>query len=677
MNLNYRSCHTCIPRKRRGKHTHTHTFHSAPINSRLNVVVRSPTPFGLGGNGCWPFRGFQLPRALPFIFALCFRLNDRRRAAHTIYKIGRLFSLFLFSYPTLARLRLLILLLLLMSGNVHPNPGPIFPCSVCAGNVTWRGRSVQCCVCSKWVHLRCSQLSLSQFRALGSSHSWSGPPCRNTVTHSLDSSDMYTSTVESGPPPSTDAALTHHPRLQISYPSSAHSISPSFAPSPPSLAPSRPSTPPASSPPPDSLRVLQWNAGGLRARSTELLHFLSSHPVDLICIQEFNLNSSSSFRIPGFSALRSDRTHSRSGILTPDATHASGGVVIFVRQGLSFCELSTSSLSSLDPYSDYVGVNISLNNSSSVSFLNVYAHPIRSSPTDGRTDSFSSSILSSSRNLFILRDFNCHHPLWDPRGTSDPRGEEVFDWVISSDLLPLNDPDTPTLLHRSSGSRSSPDISFAPSSLALSCSWEVLQDLGSDLLPILLSVPLSPAYRPNERPPSFNFQKARWDGFASYFDSHCPSAEEYSSLSLSSAAALFTSLTLNAAKSSIPFGRIKRPPKAWWSPEVDEVVSERRKAFAAAHRSDEDRQAYISASRRASSVIAKAKAEAWQTTCSSLSPRSNPKSVHSLLRSIAGSPSSSSSSPNFPNCSFSQGIGFGLCRLPEIELFRFSAKGPA
>ena len=79
------------------------------------------------------------------------------------------------------------------------------------------------------------------------------------------------------------------------------------------------------------------------------------------------------------------------------------------------------------------------------------------------------------------------------------------------------------------------------------------------------------------------------------------------------------------------------------------MVGERRKAFATAHRSAEDHQAYISASSSASSVIAKA--EAWQTTCSSLSPRSNPKSVHSLLRSIAGSPSSSSSSPNFPNCS--------------------------
>ena len=612
------------------------------------MVVRSPTPFGLGRNGCWPSRGSQLPQALPFIFSLCCPLNDRRRAAHSFFKIGRLFSLFLLSYSSLALFCLLILLLLLMSGNVHPNPGPMFPCSVCAGNVTWRGQSVQCCTCTIWVHLRCSQLFLSKFRALGRSHSWSFPlPYHCDSLLGLLRHVYLHCTIW---PPSANAALLPPSSPNLLSPS-AHFIS-SPAPSPPSLAPDCLSAPPASSPP-DSLRALQWNAGGLRARSTELLHFFSTHSVDLICIQESNLNSSSSFRISGFSALHSDRIHSRSGILSPDAMHASGGVVIFVRQGLSFSELSTSSLSSLDPYSDYVGVNISLNNSSLLSFLNVYAPPIHSFPADGRIDSFSPSILSSSRNLFILGDFNCHQPLWDSKGTSDPRGKKVFDWVISSDLLPLNDPDTPTLLHCSSGSRSSPDICFAPS-LALPCSWEVLQDLGSDHLPILLSVLLSPVYFPNKRPPSFNLQKACEDGFASYFDFHCPSAEEYSSHSLSSAAALFSSLALNAAKSSIPFDRIKRPPKAWWSAEVESAVSERRKAFAAAHRSDEDRQAYISASRRASTVIAKAKVEAWQTTCSSLSPKSNPKSVHSLLCSIAGFFSSSSSSPNFPNCSSSK-----------------------
>ena len=317
----------------------------------------------------------------------------------------------------------------------------------------------------------------------------------------------------------------------------------------------------------DSLRVHQWNTGGLRARITELFHFLSSHPVDLICIQESNLYSSSSFRIPGFSALCSDLTHSRSGILSRDATHASSGVIIFVRKGLSFSEFSTFSLFSLDPYSDYTGINISLNNSSSLSFLNVYAPPFAPPRRMAEPTPFlpPPEISSFWRNLIAIT------PLGLKRYFC-PRGEEVFDWVISS-YLPLNDPDTPILLYCSF-----PDISFAPSSLVFSCSREVLHDLGSDHLPILLSVPLSSVFCSNKHPPSFNFQKARWDDFAFYLDSHCPSAEEYSSLSLSSAAALFFFLTLNAAKSSIPFGRIKRHPKAWWSAEVEGAVKEKRTA---------------------------------------------------------------------------------------------------
>ena len=53
--------------------------------------------------------------------------------------------------------RLLILALLLISGNVHPNPGPIrnnsrprYPCSISHLDV---GRdSLQCCTFLKWVH---------------------------------------------------------------------------------------------------------------------------------------------------------------------------------------------------------------------------------------------------------------------------------------------------------------------------------------------------------------------------------------------------------------------------------------------------------------------------------------------------------------------------------------------
>ena len=152
------------------------------------------------------------------------------------------------------------------------------------------------------------------------------------------------------------------------------------------------------------------------SQSTELLHFILSHPVDLICIPKSNLNLSSSFRI---SALRSDGTHSRSGIFSTDVTHASGGFIIFVRQGLFFSELSTSSLSLLDPYSDYVEVNISLNDSSSLSFLNAYAPSMRSSPKDSRTNFFSSYYVEAvefSRSRFrrkrtasasLVSQYNC------------------------------------------------------------------------------------------------------------------------------------------------------------------------------------------------------------------------------------------------------------------------------
>ena len=290
---------------------------------------------------------------------------------------------------------------------------------------------------------------------------------------------MYTSTVQSSHP-SANAALPPHPRPQISYPRLPILYLLPLLPHHRSLLLAVLLL---------SLTFSEFFNGMLEVFEPGALNYFTFFRVILLTLFVFRnpiLTHFPLFRIPGFSALLSDRTNSWSGILSCDATHASRGVIIFVRQGLSFSELSISSLSLLNPYSDYVGVNISLNNSSSVSFFNVYVSPIRSSSTDGRTDSFSPSILPSSRNLFIMADFNCHHPLWDSRGTSDPRGEEVFNWVISFDLLPLNGPDTTILLHRSS-----PDISFAPSSLALSYSSEVLQDLDSDHLSIFLSVPLS------------------------------------------------------------------------------------------------------------------------------------------------------------------------------------------
>ena len=134
-----------------------------------------PNPVWVGSKWLLAFRRVPVtPGTTLHFFAMLPPERPQKGSTQHLQNWSPVFTFF-FSCPTLSLLRLLILILLLMSGNVHLNPGPIFPCSVCAGNVTWRGKSVQCCTCSKWVHLRCSQFSLSKFRALGSSHSWSCP----------------------------------------------------------------------------------------------------------------------------------------------------------------------------------------------------------------------------------------------------------------------------------------------------------------------------------------------------------------------------------------------------------------------------------------------------------------------------------------------------------------------
>ena len=46
-------------------------------------------------------------------------------------------------------------------------------------------------------------------------------------------------------------------------------------------------------------------------------------------------------------------------------------------------------------------------------------------------------------------------------------GKYLFDWLLSSDLLPLNNPEHHTLLHRATGNRSSPDLSLVPARMPL------------------------------------------------------------------------------------------------------------------------------------------------------------------------------------------------------------------
>ena len=104
---------------------------------------------------------------------------------------------------------LLILALLLISGNVHPNSGPIsnnprsrYPCSICHLDV---GRdSLQCTACLKWVHFPCSSLTHADFRTICATGTAVGWRCRACCPQSQTAPPTHTNsliTTPASPPP--------------------------------------------------------------------------------------------------------------------------------------------------------------------------------------------------------------------------------------------------------------------------------------------------------------------------------------------------------------------------------------------------------------------------------------------------------------------------------------------
>ena len=183
----------------------------------------------------------------------------------------------------------------------------------------------------------------------------------------------------------------------------------------------------------------------------------------------------------------------------------------------------------LGPYSDYAGINISLNNSSSLSFLNVYAPPIRSSPSDGRTDSFFPPFFSPPEISSIWGTLTAITPSGTQEVLPTPVGRK---YSTGSSLLTSFPSTTLTYL----------PFYITPLAVAPHLTFPMLPPLSPFPVPgrcfrtwvlityqfFYLSLSLQ-SFSPTSVP-SFNFQKAHWDDFAFYFDSNCPSTQEYSSL---------------------------------------------------------------------------------------------------------------------------------------------------
>lgn len=211
------------------------------------------------------------------------------------------------------------------------------------------------------------------------------------------------------------------------------------------------------------VRVVAWNACGIKRKIDEVLQFLRDGSVDVLFISETWLRPGDRLTFPNFRVYRSDRLVGRNG-----------GTAIAIKQTLKHSYVAVPVLRFLEA----TIVDVEIRGFGPLRLISVYAPPSRVCDTDDYDLLFSCNV-----PVLLAGDLNAKHPLWGCSSTNE-FGRRLFHFLSRSDVE-VHSPDVPTYFRP--GTR--PDIldialsRGIPSHIHVSSS----PDLSSDHNPILVA----------------------------------------------------------------------------------------------------------------------------------------------------------------------------------------------
>ena len=266
-------------------------------------------------------------------------------------------------------------------------------------------------------------------------------------------------------------------------------------PIPPPLSQPPPPNPSAANPTPSqnvkrNVNVLQFNCNGLKGKLTEILLWMKEKEVKIAALQETKLNECSKLSdTSNYTLVRRDRKKDEGG-----------GLAFLVHKDILFQTLPPPPD---DPHIEYLAIKVD-----NLTIVNLYIPPASSCDTPGYNPSIA-PFLTSTETL-IVGDFNAHDELWYST-LADNRGSQFSNEIGSSDFGTLNE-DSPTR-SPTNGQPSSPYISLATMSLIPYINWKTYANLGSDHLPIILTLEKEINMIESEDIIFNNFKKADWSIF--------------------------------------------------------------------------------------------------------------------------------------------------------------------
>ena len=222
---------------------------------------------------------------------------------------------------------------------------------------------------------------------------------------------------------------------------------------------------------------VQLNCRGVNARLGELKLLIYTKKPDFVALSETFLNSHSK-NIPRFMHYVSEWKH------RPFRT--GGGLGILIRQGIQYQNLQ------LTPYTngvlEFQAITIFLNNNQKINILSIY-----NPNEDLRIGEFRHYISQLGSRYLIIGDFNAHSLILNNRTTAtNVTGRTIENIILNDPICLINPINFYTYINTATYKRSCLDLCFSSSNLAHSIALDLLADVGSDHMPISITVQTRP-----------------------------------------------------------------------------------------------------------------------------------------------------------------------------------------
>ena len=359
----------------------------------------------------------------------------------------------------------------------------------------------------------------------------------------------------------------------------------------------------------DKFNILQVNVCGLQPRKTELEKMLSENDVRIALIQETILPSQP-INITGYTKYQCNCNTNCQGIMTLVRNDTEAKVFNLTTTDVDFQKIKTWDR----------------NKKKELTIFNTYW------PCGSKNDlPFQESTFTKT---IIAGDLNAHSPTWGYNDL-DGKGKQIEALCNGSNMVLMqNEQSEVTFLHRETGATSRPDLTMISADIVDNCQVKVMEDIGSDHKPILISIKYT-AKKKTSRKPMWNFRKAKWAQYKSHTNQKFKDIDMKEDVEK-----IYTEISkaiLTSAKKCIPRGNRKRY-RPFWNEEVELAVRERQKARKSVEKNPtrENKTHFNKMTGRVRFLTKSGKKKHWTETCSKLNLHKEGHKAWGLLHSLSG-----------------------------------------